>query len=214
MGKLAMIRQRLRLRFTKLGDLRFVGHRDLVRTLLRLFRRAGLKLSMSAGYHPKPRLSVLAALAVGIAGSDEVAELELAEALTADQFLAVVAPHSPTGLTLRSATVLAPGSAKAEVVRMRFQLPVPASRQPALEQRMRALLASASHEVCRAGRPTPVDIRPFVQALTLADDQLHMILRVTQRGSPRPREVLAALHVDDLEQAGCFLTRTQVELKG
>ena len=37
-----MVRQRVRIRFRKQGDLRFVGHRDLVRSLERLFRaRAG-----------------------------------------------------------------------------------------------------------------------------------------------------------------------------
>jgi radical SAM-linked protein len=208
-----MIRQRLRLRFTKLGDLRFASHRDLVRTLLRLFRRAGLKLSMSAGYHPKPRMSVPAALAVGVAGSDEVAELELAEEMPADQFLAVVAPHCPLGLALRSATVLPPGTAKAEVVRMKLQLPVPARRQPELARQITLFLARASHEVWRDGRPEPINIRPLVEQLTLVDGQLGMTLQVTPRGSPRPREVLSALQVDDLEHEGCFLTRTRVELK-
>ena len=46
-----MSRQRVQIRFRKHDDLRFIGHRDLLRTLERLFRRAGLKLRMSEGFH-------------------------------------------------------------------------------------------------------------------------------------------------------------------
>jgi hypothetical protein len=53
----------------------------------RLFRRAGLRLGMSEGFHPKPRLSFPSALAVGIEGLDEVMELELAQTYSADELL-------------------------------------------------------------------------------------------------------------------------------
>ena len=74
-----MVRHRVRIRFCKQGDLRWIGHRDLMRCMERLFRRAALPLGMSQGFHPKPRMSFPAALAVGIAAMDEVMELELAE---------------------------------------------------------------------------------------------------------------------------------------
>ena len=64
----AMVRQRMRIRFTKQGDLRWLSHRDLMRTWERLFRRAGVPLGMTEGFHPKPRMNFPSALAVGIAG--------------------------------------------------------------------------------------------------------------------------------------------------
>ena len=73
------IRQRVRIHFQKVGDLRWISHRDLVRVFERIFRRAGLKLSMSEGFHPKARMSFPSALALGIAGQDEVMDVELAE---------------------------------------------------------------------------------------------------------------------------------------
>ena len=51
-----------------------------MRSLERLFRRAGLSLGMSEGYRPKPRMNFPLALAVGIEGRREVMELELNEA--------------------------------------------------------------------------------------------------------------------------------------
>ena len=59
------------------------AHRDLMRCFERLLRRAGVTLRMSQGFHPKPRMTFPSALAVGIEGTDEVMELELAESCTA-----------------------------------------------------------------------------------------------------------------------------------
>ena len=80
--------QRLRIRFRKEGDLRWISHRDLVRTVERLCRRAELALRMSEGFHPKPKMSFPSALALGIEGRGEVMELELVEPVEPQQLLA------------------------------------------------------------------------------------------------------------------------------
>ena len=107
-----MVRQRLRIRFRKQGNLRLIGHRDLVRSLERLFRRAGLRLAMSEGFHPKPRMSFPSALALGIEGLDEVMELQLAEPCTAEELLERLESHEIPGLSFRSVEVLSPQSPK------------------------------------------------------------------------------------------------------
>ena len=91
-------RFRVRLRFSKCGDLRWIGHRDLIRLMERLFRRAQLKLSMSQGFHPKPRMSYASALAVGIEGLEEVLQLELSEEMALDTLLERLQEQSPDGL--------------------------------------------------------------------------------------------------------------------
>ena len=60
-----MLRRRIRIRFRKIDDVRQISHLDLIRTMERLFRRAGLQLGMSEGFHPKPRMSFPSALNVG-----------------------------------------------------------------------------------------------------------------------------------------------------
>lgn len=73
------IRDRYRIRFAKTGLLRWIGHRDLQRLWQRVLRRADLRLSMSQGFHPKPRIHFPSALPLGFQGIDEVTEVELAE---------------------------------------------------------------------------------------------------------------------------------------
>jgi len=110
-----MVRLRVRIRFTKQGDLRLIGHRDLMRCFERVFRRAGLALSFSQGFHPKPRMTFPSALAVGIEGLNEVMEVELAKAADAEDLLRRLRRHAPPGLVFLAAEALPEGSRKVRV---------------------------------------------------------------------------------------------------
>lgn len=208
-----MERHRIRIRFRKEGDLRLISHRDLVRTWERLLRRAGLRLGMSEGFHPKPRMNFPSALALGIAGRNELLELELAETLAAEEIRARLAPHVPPGLGLEAIEVLPDGAKKARVRSLVFELSVPPDRVIAVQERIDRLLASATHLVERGDGSPPVDIRPGLAELALCGDKLHMRLSFSQEGGTRPRAVLAVLGLDDYEQQGFILTRTAVELE-
>ena len=74
---------RVRLRYTKLGRVAFLGHLDLVRHLPRIFRRAGVELRYSIGFHPKPDLSFGPALGLGIPSLGELLDVKLAEPVPA-----------------------------------------------------------------------------------------------------------------------------------
>ena len=98
---IASDRQRLRLRFSKQGDLRWISHRDLARAMERMVRRAGLVLRMSEGFHPKPKMAFPSALAVGIAGRAEVMELELACPADPDEVATRLNSQAPPGLVTK-----------------------------------------------------------------------------------------------------------------
>ena len=205
--------QRYRIRFSKQGDLRFLSHLDLVRTSERLFRRAGWALRMSEGFHPKPRMSFPSALAVGVAGRREVLELELVEQRSSAQLLAAVRRHLPAGLAFESMETVAAGTRKAVARRLVYEIPVrPEQRLPETAARIQNLLAQPAVWVARPNRNVSTNIRAFVQQLELAGNRLRICLRLTDRGSARPREILQTLGLDDLEQQGCFLTRVDVQL--
>ncbi len=207
-----MVRLRVRIRFSKQGDLRLIGHRDLMRCLERLFRRAGLALSLSEGFHPKPRMTFPLALAVGIEGVDEVMEVELAERYEADELWRRLAPQSPPGLEFRTIEVLPDGSRKAQVQSASYEASIPASRETALGERIERLLAAASWPIERERGRKAIDLRPLLLDLTLDRLTLRMRLRVDRQGSVGPREVLAALDAADMEREGVRLRRTAVEV--
>jgi len=79
---------RYRLRYTKLGRVAFLGHLDLVRHLPRIFRRAGVELLYSAGFHPKPELSFGPALGLGIPSLGEFLDAKIAEPMAVAELVA------------------------------------------------------------------------------------------------------------------------------
>ncbi len=206
-------RHRVRIWFRKAGDLRFISHRDLVRTWERIFRRAELQLSRSEGFHPKPRMSFPGALAVGIAGTHELVEIELVASRAAESITAALAPQCPAGLDLLEVEVMPPGSKKARVVSLSFEIAVPRARHAAVGERIDALLAAEQYLSQRDDDSPPVDLRPALDQLTLEAGSLRMRLRANAEGGARPRAVLEALGLDDLLAEGSHLTRTAIELE-
>ena len=67
-----------RLTFTKLNHAKYLGHLELVRVFIRAFRRAGLNLVYSKGFHPMPRVSFACALPVGTESMEETVDIEVA----------------------------------------------------------------------------------------------------------------------------------------
>jgi radical SAM-linked protein len=206
-----MARQRVRIRFAKQGDLRLVSHRDLMRTWERLFRRAGVALAMTEGFHPKPKMMFPSALAVGIEGLNEVLEIELPAEHEPQRLAELFRQHAPPGLAIHGVEPLAGG--KTRLRGMTFEVDVPAERRSLVVERMEWLRRQSSYLVTREGRGSPIELRPLIEELSLDDGgTLAMRLRVERDGSARPREVLEALGLANVEALGILLRRTAVEL--
>jgi radical SAM-linked protein len=208
-----MVRRRVRIRFRKQGDLRLIGHRDLIRAWERLFRRAGVEVRMSEGFHPKPRMSFPSALAMGVSGADEVLEVELVNEADAAGLAATLERHAPEGLAITSAELRPPGEPAAQARRVAFEFPVPIERRAELAERIAGWQARGSHLIDRGEGRKPVDLADFVEQIELVDGVLRMQIRVTRQGAARPRELLELLGLEDLERRGVYLTRTAVELE-
>ena len=158
-------------------------------------------------------MSFPAALAVGIAGTHELVEIELVASRAAESLTAALAPHCPAGLDLLEVEVMPPGSKKARVVSLSFEIAVPEARHAAVGERIDALLAAEQYLSQRDDDSPPVDLRPALDQLTLEAGSLRMRLRANAEGGARPRAVLEALGLDDLLAEGSHLTRTAIELE-
>jgi radical SAM family uncharacterized protein/radical SAM-linked protein len=100
---------RYRLRYSKLGPAAFLAHLDLVRHLPRAFRRAGLEIFYSKGFHPKPGISFGPALGLGIPSLGELLDVKLVDRLPAEEILRRLQEVSPPGIAFLEASALADG---------------------------------------------------------------------------------------------------------
>lgn len=68
---------KLRIRFSKKGPVKFIGHLDILRYFQKAFRRADYDLIYSQGFHPHPILSFASPLGVGLESEGEYMDLEV-----------------------------------------------------------------------------------------------------------------------------------------
>ena len=66
-----------RLLFEKNGNAIWISHLDLMRVFQRAFKRAGLPLTHTQGYNPRPSVSIALPLSVGVESSCELLDFDL-----------------------------------------------------------------------------------------------------------------------------------------
>ncbi|MFQ5655269.1 MAG: TIGR03936 family radical SAM-associated protein, partial [Planctomycetota bacterium] len=101
-----------RFRLAKVGPGRFVSHLDLVRLLPRAFRRAGLELFYSAGFHPQPVFSFGPPLRLGLAALSELFEVRLCRRVPAAELVVRLNGALPGGLVIRGGHEVLAGAPK------------------------------------------------------------------------------------------------------
>lgn len=95
--------QRIRLRYTKRGRLRFTSHRDFQRAFERALRRAEVPMAYSAGFTPHPKVSYANAAPTGVGSEAEYLEIALAEARDPEQLRILLDESLPAGLDVTEA---------------------------------------------------------------------------------------------------------------
>ncbi|AVH58773.1 MULTISPECIES: TIGR03936 family radical SAM-associated protein [Streptomyces] len=92
--------QRIRLRYTKRGRLRFTSHRDFQRAFERALRRAVVPMAYSAGFTPHPKVSYANAAPTGTGSEAEYLEIALTEARDPEKLRELLDESLPAGLDI------------------------------------------------------------------------------------------------------------------
>ncbi len=203
---------RVRIRFRKVGNLRWIGHLDLVRTIERVFRRCGVRFATSQGYHPKPLMIFPSPLPLGIEGWNEVGEVILADVVKLDWLLDELNQKSVEGLEFLSLRHLPASAPKPRLVWCIYHLAVNSDLQMRLSAELERLNC-LDHWPLRHGRHGQMlNLKDHLKAVRLHEDQLWLCVRPSESGGPTIREVLSLLTLGDYEKAGGVVVRAAVLL--
>jgi radical SAM-linked protein len=228
-----MLGDKFRFRFAKTGTLRLLSHHDLMRCLERMLRRADLPFKSTAGFHPSPRVVFALSLPLGIAGLDEVVEIEFTRPCDLEDVLAKLRAQAPIGLSFTHVSIV-PMKATAIPRRVVYWLALPADRVSVAIDNCVELLAREKVWVDRL-KPGPkrLNIRPYLRGLHIETSEkisrtfaasttnaetaeptvLVFDLWVTQTGTARVDELLKLLDLADLPDAGAVVERAIVEIR-
>lgn len=168
---------RLRFRYTKVGKIRFIGHRDLARVWERALRRSALPVASTEGFSPRPKVHFGLALSTGFESLAEFIDVDLDNTDGAAEVVAAVTSDLgaladnlsallPVGIDVGAAAVVDRGvSLQAAVGLCQWDLAVEGVDPDTLGDAVAKLLSSPSLVVERErkGKTTIVDIRPALE---------------------------------------------------
>ena len=211
--------QRLRLKFGRGEELKFLSHLDLMRLWERALRRAGLPLAYSEGFTPHPRIALAAPLSVGVTSEAELMDVFLSRWIAPDSFVAQAKKQLPQGLDLPEAWPVGLNipSLQSQVRFAEYKVEVDTEKaRQEVESAVRSLLSAEElpwHHFRDTGA-RHYDLRALLDDLWLIDCRdslcvLGMRLRCDARGSGRPEQVAKAL---GFSQRPKFIHRTKLIL--
>ncbi len=91
---------KIRVKFSKTGAMRFVGHLDFMRYFQKALRRAGIPLRYTEGYHPHPILSFALPLGIGLTSEGEYLDMEVLDTPSSAEALRAINAQMVEGVTV------------------------------------------------------------------------------------------------------------------
>jgi len=194
---------RLRIRFGRGAEVRFISHLDIIKLWHRALRRAGVELAYSEGFNPHPKISVAAPLALGVTSETELMDIYTTGFISPHSFKACIGRQLPSGIEITQvyhiATTLP--SLQAQVRYAEYIVTIEMEKgEEYITQALKTLLAKTElpwqHQ--RDTGPRSYDLRELIDDLWLAGwsgncGNIGMRLRCDSRGSGRPEQVIKAL---------------------
>jgi radical SAM family uncharacterized protein/radical SAM-linked protein len=197
---------RYRLRYRRVGGLRFLAHLELLKLVYRALTRAELPLRFTEGFHPKPKIMFGPPLPVGVESDDEELDFYLDEERPLDVLFSRIAPQLPEGVDAAEVVAVAheAPSLQSERVAARFAADtaplgvLPGSLEHAIARF--AGLDSLRFTQDRKGDERAIELKEVLSELEAQGQVLAFTLRCDV-ATARPDEVVAQLLALPLEQA-------------
>ncbi len=204
----------IRLKYTKLGKIRWIGHRDVARAMERAFRVVQLPLAFTEGFSPHPKVSFGLALSTGHESEAEYLDLVLADDVDIETLPDVITEALPTGMAAVGAERLvdrAPALQEA-VTAVTWRVDIAPGSSP--RDKIAAGLTAPTLETMRRrkGRDVLEDVRPVIRSIDVHDDTTVEMELNTQPRSAKPGEVLAA--IGGLTEVRALRTHQWIERDG
>jgi radical SAM-linked protein len=197
--------QRVRVKYTKSGRLRFTSHRDFARALERALRRAEVPIAFSAGFSPHPKISDIGAAPTGVSSAAEYLELGLAEMVDLDLMRARLDAALPDGLDVVEVVPAGPGSLAERIEASEWRIEL--APTPGIVTAVEAFLAQDSvlvERLTKDGR-REIDARAAVISLVVSLAPAVSVAAEPIPGGPIPGGRIPAgaggSTVDDAERA-------------
>ena len=191
----------VRIKYTKTGNFKFIGHLDLMRYFQKAVKRAGLDIAYSKGFSPHQMMSFAAPLALGVTSEGEYFDAQFNTLVSSDEFVRRLNAQMTEGVEVRD-VILLPEKAKNSMSLVAASdyhvTPVQGVPKEEWDRLLRGagnLLEQEQIEILRKTKKSEKveDIRKGIYKLYADGNQLYMLLAAGSEYNLKPELVTEAL---------------------
>ena len=196
---------KIRIKFRKYGNLKFIGHLDVQRYFQKAVRRAGIDAAYSTGFSPHQIMSFAAPLGLGLESNGEYMDMEVNSFLGSEETAARLNACGVDGIEVLSVRVLPPDArnAMASVAAAAYTVRFREGREPDFNWK-------EHWKECEGLLPGIYELK-----LLLPENALYMLLETGSAGNLKPAAVMEAYlaaHGETLKENALLITREETYL--
>ena len=191
---------KLRIKFSKHGVLKFIGHLDVMRYFQKAIRRAEIDIAYSTGFSPHQIMSFAAPLGIGLESNGEYMDIEVNSLTTSTQILETLNSQMVDGIQILEVKLLPEnaGNAMASVAAASYSI---CFREGCQQQFLNQETVTAFFEqpeiiVTKQTKrsESTFDMKPSLYAFSLCQDNKTLLLTVdaSSSGNIKPSLVMKA----------------------
>ena len=193
---------KIRVKFTKEGDLKFIGHLDVMRFFQKVLRRAGVAICYSAGFSPHQIMSFSAPLSLGLTSEGEYMDIEVSESGPSEEMVAKLNAETVEGIRVLSWRLLPDGAdnAMAGFAAADYTVKFRTGYEPDdLAQFRKEFEAFCAQDEILVEKQTKksvkqINIRPLIYRLEVGDDEVFMQVASGSANHLKPEMVFKAFY--------------------
>jgi len=192
---------RIRITFSKTDAMRYTGHLDLFRSWERTFRRSGLPLAYSQGFHPQPRLNLACALPLGFTSECELLDAWLECTKPLQQIQQTIEAVLPPGLVIHGMEIInIQGPALQTQVTSVVYVITFLDDIPDLDERLQRI--TSSEHLPRLRRNKSYDLRALIEEMAFiplhegGNRKLRIQVSARESATGRPEELLDEMGIE------------------
>lgn len=214
---------KIRIKFTKEGALKFIGHLDIMRYFQKVMRRAGVDIRYSEGFSPHQIMSFAAPLGVGMESRGEYVDIEVLSTDPSEVMLKRINAAMAEGMEALSYRRLPDDAVNAMSVvaaadyQVRFREGCLPEEWPAFASGIQDFLAQEEILVLKKTKKgeREIDIRPMIYEMRAeeAGEGLFLKIAAGSAANLKPEAVLRAyadFRQKPLKDFALLVTRTEV----
>lgn len=209
---------KLRIKFHKLGALKFIGHLDVMRYFQKALRRADIDVAYSGGFSPHQIMSFASPLGVGLESYGEYFDVEILSPISSKEFMNRVNAVSIPEIQVTDVRLLPDkaGNAMASVAAAGYTIRFREGRELSgkWQQKFEEFINQPEISVTKKTKKgtAEIDLKPAIYDYKVTENSIYLLVNASSEGNIKPTLVLdafAAYCGEALRENALMITREE-----